>query len=674
MVNELQAAGRRRGYCGVNGVDMNIGGATDGLVLELVKLPRILRKTLVVSLDLTICVASAVLAYTLRIGELEVLSRPILVFTLIAVLTWIVISISTNTYRSVIRFSGYHTLASLMRSSAAMGVVLTAILVVIRIPGVPRTLAVIYPLVLFIALAGQRLLLADLIVTAVRNPRSAVQRKRVLIFGSGWAGQQLSTSIRQDRSMKLIGFVDANESLRNETLEGKPIWHTSDLELVLAAESIDQVFIALPSATRSMRRSIVDRIRRTNGRVAVLILPTLGQIASGSVSVSDLREVQIEELLGRDEVPPRVDLMSKNITAQCVLVTGAGGSIGSELCRQIVRQRPRAMILVDQSEYGLYRIDSELRDILKRDDLRIAISSYLVDIKDERACRRLFEAARPETVFHAAAYKHVPLVEENPESGIHNNVFGTLHTCLAAEQCGTRNFILVSTDKAVRPTNIMGTSKRICELIAQARASIQKDTRYTIVRFGNVLGSSGSVVPRFREQIAVGGPITVTDRGTTRYFMTISEAAQLVIQAGALAKDGEVLLLDMGKAVRIVDLARMMVQLSGLTVADEEHPDGDIAIVEIGLRPGEKLVEELLLEDSAEPTVHPRILKARERMLAWDEIEQRLHELKGALDAEDSAMLVRLMKNIVPEYQPRMQANRGWRYEIRANSLQSAND
>lgn len=653
---------------------MTIGPATDGLVLELVKLPRGLRKALVFSLDLITCVVSAIVAYTLRMGEWEILSKPTLLFVLVAVSTWIIISMSTHTYRSVVRFSGYHTIASLMRSCVLMAAVLTAILLVVRIPGVPRTLAVICPLVFFIALAGQRLLLADFIVTAVRNPRNRPRRKRVLIFGAGWAGQQLSISMRQDRSMKIVGFVDANESLRNETLEGKPIWHTTDLELVLAAEEIDQVFVALPSATRSVRRAVVDRIRSANGGVGVLILPTLAQIASGSVSVNDLREVQIEELLGRDEVPPRVDLMSKNITGRCVLVTGAGGSIGSELCRQIVRQRPRAMILVDQSEYGLYRINSELRDILDRDELSVAIQSHLTDIADEAACARLFGLTRPQTVFHAAAYKHVPLVEENPETGIRNNVFGTLNTCLAAEQCGTENFILVSTDKAVRPTNVMGASKRVCELISQARAAAQEQTGYTVVRFGNVLGSSGSVVPRFREQIAAGGPLTVTDREATRYFMTISEAAQLVIQAGALAKEGEVLLLDMGKAVRIEDLARMMVQLSGLTVADEDHPDGDISIVETGLRPGEKLVEELLMRESAELTIHPRIVKARERMLPWNQIQELLHQLRGALDVGNPEMLIEMMKGIVPEYRPRSAPKTESPDDMLSSSLQAVND
>lgn len=628
----------------------------DRFILKLVALPRNLRKFLVAGLDLGTCLIAVWMAYWLRMGEWEFLSRPILIFAGIAISTWVVVAVATRTYRSVVRFSGRETIFGLMRSCAVMSGVLAGILLLARIDGVPRTLAIIHPLVFFLALSVQRLVLAQLIIGALHGPPGLKPCKRVLIYGAGRAGQQLALSVRQERSMKVIGFIDEEEALRHRLLDGKTIWHTSELEILLGMEKVDEVFLAIPSAKRSVRRAILDRIRKASSRVRVRILPTVSQIASGRVTVSDLREVQIEELLGRDEVSPDSELMSKNILGRRVLVTGAGGSIGSELCRQILRQRPSTLILAEQSEHALYSIDYELRDLQHRAGVDSVLQPELINVAGQGECERLFARLRPDTVFHAAAYKHVPLIEVNPVAGIRNNVFGTLNTCIAAERAGTRNFILVSTDKAVRPTNIMGASKRICELIVQARAAQQTGTRYTSVRFGNVLGSSGSVIPRFREQIAAGGPLTLTHREATRFFMTIPEAAQLVIQAGALAEDGEILLLDMGKPVRILDLARAMVELSGLTVADDQNPDGDIAIEEIGLRPGEKMVEELLIDAAFEGTIHPRIIKARETMLAWTELERQLRELGAVVAAGDCRRVQGIVKQLVPEYQTQEEA------------------
>lgn len=622
----------------------------DRLILKLVALPRNLRKLLITGLDLGTCLVAVWVAYWLRMGEWGFLSRPILIFAGIAISAWIALAIATKTYRSVVRFSGRETIFGLMKSCAIMSVILAVILVMVRIDGLPRTLSVIHPLVFFLALSGQRLLLAQLILGAFHGSSGLKPCKRVLIYGAGRAGQQLALSVRQERSMKVIGFIDEEETLRDRRLDGKLIWHTSDLEVVLAMEEVEEVFLAIPSAKRSIRRAIVERIRKANSRVRVRILPTVSQIASGRVTVSDLREVQIEELLGRDEVPPHTQLISKNIVGRRVLVTGAGGSIGSELCRQIIRQRPSTLILAEQSEHALYSIDTELRD-LHQTALDGVLQPELINVASDGECERLFARVQPDTVFHAAAYKHVPLIEMNPVAGIRNNVFGTLNTCIAAERAGTQNFILVSTDKAVRPTSIMGASKRICELIVQARAAEQTDTRYTSVRFGNVLGSSGSVIPRFRKQIAAGGPLTITHHEVTRYFMTIPEAAQLVIQAGALAEAGEILLLDMGQPIRILDLARAMVELSGLAVADDNNPDGDIVIEEIGLRPGEKMVEELLIDAASEGTIHPRIVKARETMVSWSELEPLLRELRAMVATGDHLRVLSVVKELVPGYQ-----------------------
>jgi FlaA1/EpsC-like NDP-sugar epimerase len=622
----------------------------NALVLKMVALPRSVRKAVVAALDAITCLLAVWVAYWLRIGEWQLTSRPVIIFSTLAITTWFIVAVSTKTYRSVVRFSGRPTIYSLMRSCAILSGFLAAILFNARIENVPRTLSVIHPLVFFFGLAAQRLVLADLIIAALEGPSRSKACKRVLIYGAERPGQQLAISVRDEPSLKLIGFVDEQRNLKGRLLEGRKIWHTADLESILLNQKIDEVFLAIPSCKRSVRRRIVERICKANGTVRVRVLPTLSQLASGRVTISDLREIQIEELLGRDEVPPRPHLISKNIDGRQVLVTGAGGSIGSELCRQIIRQQPQRLILAEQSEHALYCIDSELRDLRHREGLEIELQPELINVAAKGECQRLFARARPDTVFHAAAYKHVPLIEANPIAGIRNNVLGTLNVSLAAEDAGTRNVILVSTDKAVRPTNLMGASKRVCELIVQARAAEQSGTRYTSVRFGNVLGSSGSVIPRFRQQIAAGGPVTITHRDATRYFMTIPEAAQLVIQAGALAEDGEILLLDMGKPVRILDLARTMIELSGLTVADESNPDGDISIEEIGLRPGEKLIEELLINGVSEGTLHPRIVKAREAMVPWPQLRQRLVKLRGFLEEGNYEGTLLEISELVPGY------------------------
>jgi FlaA1/EpsC-like NDP-sugar epimerase len=626
------------------------GEVIQSQVLRLVALPRAARKSLVLALDCAVCLGVVPIAFWLRLGEWELRTPRVIIFAAIALSAWLLVSAATRTYRSVTRFAGQHTLFALMRSCMFMSVVLAVLLLSLRIDSMPRTLSVIHPLLFFLGLAGERLLLSQLIVDALQGLRRIPTRKQVLIYGAGVSGQQLAASIRQDPTLYVVGFIDRNETLRDNVLEGKRIWHTADLELVLNVEKIDEVFIALPTAKRSVRRAIVERIRHYKSGVRVRVLPTLSQIASGRVSISDLREVQIEELLGRDEVAPDPVLMQRNITGCRVLVTGAGGSIGSELCRQIVRQRPSLIVLAEHSEHALYSIDIELREIVRREELPVEISPELVNVADERQCERMLRRHAVDTVFHAAAYKHVPMVESNPIAGIRNNVLSTLSAALASERCGVSKFILVSTDKAVRPTNVMGASKRVCELVVQARAAAQQETSYCSVRFGNVLGSSGSVIPRFRQQIAAGGPVTITHSEATRYFMTIPEAAQLVIQAGALAGDGEVLLLDMGEPVRIIDLARLMIELSGLSVADEDNPDGEIAIEQIGLRPGEKLIEELLIGGDCQGTAHPRIVKARESMLAWPALEAQLSKLMGALEDADSQAAIAILHELVPEF------------------------
>jgi FlaA1/EpsC-like NDP-sugar epimerase len=455
-------------------------------------------------------------------------------------------------------------------------------------------------------------------------------------------------SVQHAPEILLVGFIDDDARLDGQRLGGVGVHHSGKLEHLIDGEQIDTVLLALPHAGRKRWREIIEHLRPLP--VKVKTLPQIQHIVDGRVSFDDLREIQIEDLLGRDSVPPNEILLGRTIAGKVVMVTGAGGSIGSELCRQILTLHPRRLVLVEMTEHALYQIESELCARCEREGLSIPIDAELLTVVDSEATRRVFGRWRPDTVFHAAAYKHVPLVEKNVISGLRNNIVGTCNAAAAAEESGVERFILVSTDKAVRPTNVMGASKRVCEQILQARALSGNRTRFAMVRFGNVLGSSGSVVPRFKQQIRDGGPVTLTHRDVTRYFMTIPEAAQLVIQAGALAEGGEVYLLDMGESIRICDLARTMIELSGLTVRDEQNPDGDIEIAEVGLRPGEKLYEELLIDAQAKATAHTQIRRARERALDRATIDPLLAALIAAMDSGDREEALEILRQFVPEY------------------------
>ena len=595
---------------------------------------------MLLALDLAICTFVALLSYSLRIGEWRVFTPAVFSLILLTLASWLAIAPLKGVYRSLLRFFGVQAIKDLATSCALLVIPLLVFLVVIPINNhIPRTLSLLVPLVLFVFLASARAMLSSLLRESLYSRRRD-GRRHVLVYGAGVAGRELTLSIKDDPEFQIIGFVDDNPVLRGRRLEGYRIWHATELAEVLRIPDLDEVLLAIPTASRARRRRIVDEVRELAPGVGVRSLPNLSEIASGRVSVGDLREIQIEELLGRDQVSPDPQLMSAKVTGQSVMVTGAGGSIGSELSRQILLQAPFQIILAERSELALYLIDSELRELCQEHKLQVQIHPKLVDVADRGDMERVYREHRPKTVFHAAAYKHVPLVEADPIAGIRNNILGTYNCCLLGEEFGVENFTLVSTDKAVRPSSVMGASKRICELAVLARAAAQRQTTYSSVRFGNVLGSSGSVVPLFRRQIASGGPITITHRDATRYFMTVLEAAQLVVQAGAMAQGGEIFLLDMGEPVRVHDLAKMMIQLSGLAAIGEDGHDGDIEIVEIGLRPGEKLHEELLIDNRGMPTSHPRIVRASEsgfRPLHFDEpfaqllrsIEQR--DLNSAL-------------------------------------------
>jgi FlaA1/EpsC-like NDP-sugar epimerase len=619
------------------------------VLLTFAHMPRSRRRWVAIAMDAIIGAVAVWGALFLRTGEPFWGWKPYLIMTVTGLSIWFLIAVPRKTYMTLLRFAGGRTMMGLGVSVAIMAVPMTLLFMIISIPGIPRTMGLLFPVIFLSLLCLSRLLIRFALVDILAGGRPSLgSHRRVAIYGAGRAGQQLAMGLRHESQLKVVAFIDDDARLDEQLLDGIPVFAASKHENIIDDFGIQEILLAIPSATRARRREIVEFLSTQN--VAVRTLPSVGHIVEGRVAISDLRDVQIEELLGRDPVPPNELLMGRNIAGKVVLVTGAGGSIGSELCRQIIACRPSRLILVEQTEFALYQIDRELVEFARRMDLATVIVPELCDVADRASIGRVLRRYRPETLFHAAAYKHVPLVESNPIAGLRNNVMGTLNTVLAAEESGVGHFILVSTDKAVRPTNVMGASKRICELILQARAAEKGRCNLSMVRFGNVLGSSGSVVPLFKQQIASGGPVTITDKRVTRYFMTIPEAAQLVIQAGSMARGGEVFMLEMGQPVRIYDLAATMIRLSGLSERTADNPEGDIELREIGMRPGEKLYEELLLGNNPRRTKHERIVMAEEEFLPWAALEKRLSELAAFLDAGDSDRAKILMATLVPEY------------------------
>ncbi len=614
-------------------------------------LDRSWKRLVVLAMDAVLCAAAVWLAFSLRLGVWQTITTPLLQVLGVTLVVFPPVFLATGTYRSVVRFAGAWTILQLASAVAMVAVPLIAIFTLYAIPGVPRTVGVLLPILFFGLLAISRMVARYLFVEVLSGYGFTGDISRVLIYGAGNAGQQLAKALRPDRNFILIGFVDDDRRLHRQRLDGISVNHSAGMGDLVRKTGVDTIYLALPGIGRHRRREIVDRLLALD--VQVQTLPSVQDMIDGRVSINSLREVHVQDLLGRDAVAPDDALMRRNIAGKTVLVTGAGGSIGSELCRRIALENPQTMVLADMSEPALHLIEREL-DALCGGDSRTgpALHAELLNTTDADAVQRVFAKHKPDTVFHAAAYKHVPLVEANVVAGVFNNVFGTLNTATAARRHGTASFILISTDKAVRPTNVMGATKRACEMILQALAQQDGNTVFSMVRFGNVLGSSGSVVPLFKKQIEAGGPITLTHRDINRFFMTIPEAAQLVIQAGAMARGGEVFLLDMGKPVKIYDLARTMIKLSGLNVRDAQHPDGDIEILETGLRPGEKLYEELLIDDHSAPTDHVRIMQAREKAPTPAELEPMLERLRQAVSTGSDESALAVLREMVPEYAP----------------------
>ncbi|MFT5706034.1 MAG: FlaA1/EpsC-like NDP-sugar epimerase [Oceanospirillaceae bacterium] len=528
-------------------------------------------------------------------------------------------------YRAVLRYMGLQALIAI-----ASGVVVSTVTLVLVAfyteANIPRTFPLIYAAFALVCISGSRAMVRSLVGTGMKRIGEPV-----IIYGAGVSGRQLLSSLVQSHEYHPFAFVDDDESLHGTVIQGVYVHSPSIIRKLIKQKSATKVLLAMPSASRAKRQKILLTLESL--AVQVLTIPSMADLVNGNKLYSDIKEVEIDDLLGRDSVSPREDLLSANITNKIVLVTGAGGSIGSELCRQILKLSPAKLVLFELSEFALYAIERELRAIALELNLDVTIFPLMGSVQRENRIQAIMESFGVQTVYHAAAYKHVPLVEHNVVEGVRNNVFGTLYTARAAIAAKVETFVLISTDKAVRPTNVMGTTKRMAELVLQAFAKEHNQTRFCMVRFGNVLGSSGSVVPLFRTQIANGGPVTVTHREITRFFMTIPEASQLVIQAGAMGKGGDVFVLDMGKSVKIVDLASKMIRLSGFEVRNELNPDGDIAIEFSGLRPGEKLYEELLIGDDVTGTEHERIMTANESFLDWSEYSIILDRLDKACHA-----------------------------------------
>jgi len=638
---------------------------------SLLNLPRPVKRGLVMFCDILIAAFSVWLAFGLRLEQWGHFQGHQWAVLIVAIGLSFPLFIAFGLYRSIFRYVGSTVLASMARVFIIYTGLFFCVFTLFGVDDVSRSIGIIQPILLFIGIGTSRYFVRHWL-GSINNVKQLFQRAKpiALIYGAGSAGRQLAAGLISNKEMLVKGFIDDDPRLQRGTINGIAVYPNIGLQALVHRLDITDVLLAIPSASQGRRSEIIASLNGCGVRVRTL--PGLIDLASGRVRISDLHDLDMNDLLGRAVVPPEVELLEKNIRNQVVLVTGAGGSIGSELCRQIMKFSPKSLILLESSEHSLYLIYEELKraligleddclvtvgddqDSLPHLALPIKLIACLASVRDSDFLRKIFRTHQPNTVFHTAAYKHVPLVEQNPAAGIRNNVFGTFTCAQVSLECGASNFILVSTDKAVRPTNIMGASKRIAELILQAMADIKDEhsTNFSMVRFGNVLGSSGSVAPLFSAQIAVGGPITLTHPEVTRYFMTIPEAAQLVIQASSMAVGGDVFVLDMGEPVRIHDLAVKMIYLSGLLVKDEAHPHGDIEIAITGLRPGEKLYEELLIGDNPQPTAHPKIMKAHEEFLSWDELQQELEKLNVALDANDSKLINDILKKLVPGYQP----------------------
>ncbi|PTR29827.1 MULTISPECIES: nucleoside-diphosphate sugar epimerase/dehydratase [unclassified Pseudomonas] len=647
----------------------------DKIRANLLSLPRRHKRILQVLTDIFLVWFALWMAFVVRLGLDEMinpLTQHVWLFVSAPVVA-IPLFIRFGMYRAVMRYFGNDALIAIIKAVTLSSLILGVLVYWYSNHQnvVPRSIIFNYWWLSLIMIGGLRLamrqyFMGDWFSAAQHVPFTNRDDglPKVAIYGAGAAGNQLVTALRMGRVMRPVAFIDDDSGIADRVISGLQVYKPKHIQQMIDNTGAQEILLAIPSSNRGRRREILGFLE--GFPLHVRSIPGFMDLASGRVKVDDIQEVDIADLLGRDAVPAQGELLEHCIKGQCVLVTGAGGSIGSELCRQILELGPTTLLLFEHSEFNLYSILSELEQRVARESLSIRLLPILGSVRNQEKLLDVMKSWRVDTVYHAAAYKHVPMVEHNIAEGLLNNVIGTLNTAQAALQAGVSNFVLISTDKAVRPTNVMGSTKRLSEMTLQAlsrelapvlfgdttNVSRVNKTRFTMVRFGNVLGSSGSVIPLFHKQIKSGGPLTVTHPKITRYFMTIPEAAQLVIQAGSMGQGGDVFVLDMGEPVRIVELAEKMIHLSGLSVRSEKNPHGDISIEFTGLRPGEKLYEELLIGDNVAATQHPMIMTANEDYLSWDVLKVKLSELLRAVDQDDYARVRQLLRDTVSGYSP----------------------
>jgi FlaA1/EpsC-like NDP-sugar epimerase len=615
-------------------------------VEAILALPRETKRLIMVIADVVAIPTALWAALALKFDTLDPELHRTFAYFLVALGSALLVFSAFGLYRAVIRFMGPKAVATVIAGVTFSVLALAVFDRLIASHQIPLSAFGIYWALALPYVGGSRFV-ARYLFRRAAGPRK--RAARVAIYGAGDAGGRLCSVLLGGPDFRPVAFVDDKKALQGSSIHGIRVYDADMLPDLVRQHRIDRILLAMPTASRRRRREVIVQLEPLG--IHVQSMPNLSDLIAGKAQINELRDVDVADLLGRDPVPPKAKLSGSCIRGKCVLVTGAGGSIGSELCRQIIRLRPSRLVLFEMSELALYTIERELEEVVAREKLSVEVVPLIGNAHHRHRVREVLSAFGVQTVYHAAAYKHVPIVEYNVVEGIHNNVISTWYTAEAALETGVETFVLVSTDKAVNPANVMGATKRLAELLLQALQERTSQTRFCMVRFGNVLASSGSVVPLFQEQIRRGGPVTVTHRDVIRYFMTIPEAAQLVLQAGSMAKGGDVFVLDMGRPVRIDDLARRLVNLMGLTVRDTAHPEGDIEIEYTGLRTAEKLFEELVIGSNVTGTDHPMVMRAMEHHLAWPRMQEILNDLLVALASFDCQRALALLAESVAEYQ-----------------------
>lgn len=624
--------------------------------ISVLSLPRFAKQIIAISSDISICIISLWIALFLRLEKFVILEGPILKAAIISVAIAIPVFYLSGLYRTIFRYSGKSTIVSILIAHILFALIYFSFIAIYRIEGVPRSIGILQPIVLFFLISSSRLSVRFLLTGNFFNMISNKNISQTLVYGAGTAGREIVSALdNSGKMMEVVGFLDDNKNLQGQIILGKSIYSPDDIKNLISTKNITNIILAIPSMSRSQRNKIINNLRNLN--VAVNTLPSVTDLAQGKFNISDIKSFEIEDLLGREQVEPQLSLLNKNINTKTVLVTGAGGSIGSELCRQIIKLNPKKIILFELSEYSLYEINSELLDIKKKRknyNVNIEIIPLLGSVQAQSSIEEILRIFRPDTIYHAAAYKHLHLVEENIIEGVKNNIFGTILTVQAAIKYNVANFVFVSSDKAVRPESIMGATKLFGEICLKSifHNEKEKKIKVSMVRFGNVLGSSGSIIPKFKKQLSNGGPITLTHPNVSRYFMTIAEASQLVIQAGAMSDGCQVFVLDMGEPIKIIDIIDNMIRLSGLKKIDEKNKDGDIKIEITGLRTGEKLFEELLIGNNPKPTQHKKILKIKESYIDWNELSLEIKKLELLVNQNNVLEIINLLKQLMPDFKP----------------------